>query len=263
MKRMLKSLLEYFGGKAWLDWPLAIAVMLYSFLNPWRTKILLLKKGDVWLVIRRGLKFYIPHPLIAQAIVRTTSPPFGTAQPTLNANYGDIVFDVGAGLGRTTTSYSMEVGPKGLVVGIEINPKTYKCLKRNLAMHCSKGNVKVFPKGAFNFTGALPIGTLRMHGGSSLLLKKKKMFLPVDTLDSIAGHLGLSKVDCIAMNIEGSEIEALEGATNILKTCKKVMVSADHKRFGHVTAPEVVAILVKAGFEIKIDSKYVVMGWRE
>ena len=59
-----------------------------------------------------------------------------------------------------------------------------------------------------------------------------------DTLDNMVLELGIEKVDFLKMDIEGAEVETLEGAKRILKTAHKVVVETHHRN-GKPTWPEV------------------------
>lgn len=45
---------------------------------------------------------------------------------------GDVVLDIGAGIGDEAVVFSRMIGPRGRVFAVEANPRTYDCLKKTI-----------------------------------------------------------------------------------------------------------------------------------
>lgn len=128
---------------------------------------------------------------------------------------GDVFLDVGAYIGWFTIQAAKAVGPSGKVVALE--PDTYNRgqLEENLALN-GLSSCTVVPVAAW-FEAAeigwraddVPVWSKvdrASHGGSVRAV----------TIDSLVDDLGLAKVDWIKMDIEGAEVEALQGAQKTL-----------------------------------------------
>ncbi len=99
---------------------------------------------------------------------------------------------------------------------IEPLPSSLECLRRNLEPEIRSGKVIVYPKGAWNKDDVLEMDA----NEESFVFKASKdeiVKLPLTTIDAIAKELALPKVDFIKMDIEGSEREALAGASETIR----------------------------------------------
>jgi len=178
------------------------------------------------------------------------------------------VVDVGAAVGYCTIKAGLAVGHDGKVLAIEPHPQMLHALKMNIQLYKLK-NVEVIPKAVGNQTGITKLyETKHPHGShtypprpitsldrewifkklknlKSLSLKRLvKRLSPVtsanerskevivDTLDNIVENSGLTKVDMIKMDIQGSEFLALQGAKNILTNQKPLLLVEVHNRWG-------------------------------
>lgn len=169
---------------------------------------------------------------------------------------GDIVIDAGAYVGAFSIRASELVGNKGRVIAIEPEPKNLSYLKRNLA---NLDNATVAERAISNHDGT---GALYISGASPchtlLYQHKDSVEVKVDTLDEIVKLLGLPRVDFIKMDIEGMELQALEGAREILKGNVKLAIAAYHTLpSGEPELPAVVRLLESLGYKTNIASNYV------
>ncbi len=156
---------------------------------------------------------------------------------------GDIVIDVGASKGLFTNSV---VDRAELIVAIEPEPKNIDYL---VEITRDLPNVIIVPLGLWNYKTELPL-YLHTPGQHSLLNRgKSAMNIQVNTLDNIVSELNLQRVDFIKMDIEGAELEALEGAEETLKKARKVVIAAYHVRNGEPTYNKVIDFLQKRGFK--------------
>ncbi len=171
---------------------------------------------------------------------------------------GDIVIDVGAYVGMFTVKASLQVGKKGRVIAIEPASSNIRYLVGNTK---SLGNVTVVPlaasssrgKGSLTISRATPCHTLIPHSGSLTETVTK------DTLDNIVSDLQIGKVDFIKIDAEGSELEILKGASNILKNSKLRLAVASYHNLptGEYALPQVCQLLASARFKIKVVKGYV------
>jgi FkbM family methyltransferase len=145
---------------------------------------------------------------------------------------GDVVLDCGANIG-VYTRHALERGAR-LVVAIEPAPESLDCLRRNVASLVASGRVVVYPKGVWNKDDELQLSVSSgwASTGSSVVLDRqgKGPKVPLTTIDKLASELGLPSVDFIKMDIEGAEMQALEGATETVRRFRpRMAISVEHR----------------------------------
>jgi len=129
---------------------------------------------------------------------------------------GDIVIDVGSHVGIFTIKAAKAVGPKGLVVSIEPEPKNLSLLLKNIKLH-HLNNVIVVRKAAWFKKGNIKLYLASSPGSHSILTPTGRwIHVDCDTLDQICLEIGLKKVDFIKIDVEGAELEVLKGAERLL-----------------------------------------------
>lgn len=118
---------------------------------------------------------------------------------------GDLVIDAGAFIGDHTRAYLDRVGPTGQVFAFEINPEAVECLRHNCP-EAAIVNVGLSDRDSFiEYAPSLNAGAghvLEKHGETRLIPLDKFQF---------------PKCDFIKLDIEGCEIEALNGASDLLR----------------------------------------------
>jgi FkbM family methyltransferase len=167
---------------------------------------------------------------------------------------GDVSVDVGANVGEVSIILSQRAGPAGHVYGFEPNPRIYRYWRSNLSLN-GCGNVT-----ATNAAVGASTGVVRMSDGRyddmNRVVESGAIEVPCTTLDSTlpAKAIALLKVD-----VEGSELRVLEGASQTLRRteCVNCELSEEHyRRYGYGMA-DVIVFLRAAGFRT-----YVMVGAR-
>jgi FkbM family methyltransferase len=141
---------------------------------------------------------------------------------------GDLAFDVGAHLGYMTICMARLVNATGKVVAFEPDPDVIRILNSNLARnnHTITAAVTTQPTaigattGQATFTPGSDNSTGRLtEGGSDLLVS-------AITLDEATTRFGTPQL--IKMDIEGGELDALKGASELLKIGQTTFVIELH-----------------------------------
>lgn len=132
---------------------------------------------------------------------------------------GSVVLDCGANVGFITR-LAIDKGA-GLVVCFEPSPETVVCLKKNFADEIASGRVRVIEKGLWSEEDTLFLKTDRVENPASHSLDQsgegEGVYVPVTTIDRVVADLNLSRVDFIKMDIEGAEVNALQGACDTIR----------------------------------------------
>jgi len=168
---------------------------------------------------------------------------------------GDVILDVGAGLGEDTWVFSKAVGPKGKVVSVEAHPTTFQFLKDFVRYNHLHNVVPCF----FAASGAggsviisdNPPEDWQLNSISSVDFSSSQQGhrVPAQRIDDLAFISQIPRLAFMKMNIEGAELLALEGAEKTLAKTQHVCVCC-HDFLGPAsqTKQRVVQNLSRAGF---------------
>lgn len=158
---------------------------------------------------------------------------------------GDVVVDCGCCEGFFVHQALAHKASK--IICIEPNPALITCLEKTFANEISTGTVVIKSaalgafrgRAAFGFDAAYPaFGQLGEVANSEMA--------KVETLAAVCEELGLTRVDFVKMDIEGAELQAIEGAMPVLKKHHpKLAVTTYHRSFDFVCLK---AILGAAGY---------------
>ena len=135
---------------------------------------------------------------------------------------GDIFVDVGANIGLMSIFASRIVGEEGRVYAFEPNPETTRILRENIELnHCS--NIKVSEYAIGKSPGKARIyDSWESNRGSATLVQPERMTesheVQVTTLSEyfLSGGDNPGEIRVVKLDIEGFELEALQGAGEIL-----------------------------------------------
>ncbi len=167
---------------------------------------------------------------------------------------GDIVLDLGAYCGVSTWAFSRAVGNRGRVYAYEPDRENFQALSRNVERHSLK-NVIPVNRGVWSAGTRLSFqGEGNMGSGVVTLVGRRSNVYEVEvvSLDDIGREHGLSRVDFVKMDIEGSEVEVLRSAGGFISRYRPRMVIEAHLLDGELTTELVCKILAVHGYHCEI-----------
>ena len=123
---------------------------------------------------------------------------------------GDIVVDVGAGIGSEINLFSRLVGPAGHVYAIEPHPTTFQWLTRRCEAS-GLTNVTTVQAAIADRSGRVIVSDKAHSEENRLVDSDSGHPVPAMTLDSFVQEHGIDRVDLLKMNIEGAERLAVRG----------------------------------------------------
>jgi FkbM family methyltransferase len=162
------------------------------------------------------------------------------------ASRARITLDVGAHIGLLTL-LAAHANPKGRVYAFEPMPATYRRLRRNVALN-GLTNVECVASAAGEFEGTADLfynTGVPLPGESSLRRECTESFktfcpigeirhlrVPVMALDGFVRQQGLSNVDLVKLDTEGTEPEVLRGMQETLRRDHPILICEVLKGFG-------------------------------
>jgi FkbM family methyltransferase len=127
---------------------------------------------------------------------------------------GDVIIDVGAGIGTETFVFSRAIGPQGRVLAIEAHPTTFRILRAQVRAN-RLDNVLLCPLAVTDVDRAVFIEDRQRHERNTISSEwapgLRRQAVPGLPLDDICRRFGVDRVDFLKMNIEGAEMVALPG----------------------------------------------------
>jgi FkbM family methyltransferase len=137
---------------------------------------------------------------------------------------GDVVLDVGAGVGSEAYYFSRAVGANGRVIAIEAHPDTCLCL-RKFCEYNQLRNVTVMNTAVSDRRSEVLISGDEKHVSNTILNATSGTRVKATSLDELVDDLALARIDFIKMNIEGAEKLAIRGMDRTLKKTGTVCIS--------------------------------------
>jgi len=147
---------------------------------------------------------------------------------------GDIVVDVGAGLGEEAIVLAEWVGREGRVYAIEATPRIAGALSFAKAAN-NLQNVSIFNLAICNRSESVEISDSVGYVGNTIqtVIESKTNLFKVRglTLDDFLKEQGINHVDLLKVNIEGAEQFMIMGMDNAVSKIKNVAISCHDFRY--------------------------------
>jgi FkbM family methyltransferase len=180
---------------------------LRSVVDAWRSETVRL--ADMTFVVpgtrRERLSMIVGNLRIHRLLDRSVHP-------------GATVIDVGANIGYNTIRAALRAGPRGRVVAIEPTPDTLLVLRHNIAAS-GLANVDIAPVAAGRIAGTRDFFLRGARSAVNSLFPNSRyasvtsvLPVPVMRLDDLVD----GAVDVVKIDVEGAELDVLEGMPRIL-----------------------------------------------
>ncbi|MHA1491431.1 MAG: FkbM family methyltransferase [Promethearchaeota archaeon] len=174
---------------------------------------------------------------------------------------GMTILDIGTNKGYFTLLSAKKMKDEGEILSFEPHPENYYWIKKSISANGYK-SIKLFQIALFNKNGEMRLFEGSKSGHHSLVRNKDlgSITIPTKKLDDILADQKISRVDLIKIDVEGAEIQVLEGANNLLTQQSPKLLIDIHE----IDRKKIFRILEKFGFKIfdysnnglvKIDEK--------
>jgi len=171
---------------------------------------------------------------------------------------GDCVVDGGAYIGAFSIYIAKLLKDNIRVIAFEPDKFNFDKLLKNIELN-NINNIIAINKGIWNKNEVLKFDN-RKNKGSIMVkcandeVKGEIMNYEFVKLDDELKKLNINKVDFIKMDVEGAEIEAIEGCKNILKTNNvNLAIASYHIRNNEETYKKLESMLNNLGYKTKTE----------
>lgn len=167
---------------------------------------------------------------------------------------GMTVIDVGAHHGYYSLYFAKCVGPTGRVFSFEPVPENFALLRKNIQLN-DVSWIETFPDAVFSCTKDISFAAPdeSANSGEGSLgegSRGRQILVHAVTLDSFCASADrLPHV--IKMDVEGAELDVLQGAEDLLKQCSPTLLIELHHFDGNVAAHPVPGLLEGQGYEVR------------
>lgn len=174
------------------------------------------------------------EPLLQEALVQLLGP-------------GDVFYDLGANVGFFTLLAARLVGPEGVVVAFEPDPRNAAALRSNIALN-RLANVAVVQKGVSDTSGVrtLVIAESTASHIADATTAEETTAIDVVSLDDFVSEGAHRPPTAIKLDIEGEEAHALRGAERLIATHRPAIICELHG-----TETEVRQLLTAADYRLR------------
>lgn len=150
-----------------------------------------------------------------------------------NVKAGATVLDLGAHMGLFSVVMSQTVGRDGRVFSFEPTPSTRDVLKEVVKLNGCDHNVEVRSEAVSRQKGKLffyDTGDEVSNANSLVQTERSLNKIEIDTisLDEFVAERNLKKIDCLKIDVEGAELDLLEGAKNVFTKMRPAALLSLH-----------------------------------
>ncbi len=175
--------------------------------------------------------FFVPFAVHIQFVMQPYRCVSGST--LIEAQEGDVVLDCGGCYGDTALYFAHKVGPQGKVLSFEFVPANLDIWRQNVALNPRLEPVIRLVEAAVSDRSGDELFLEGSGPGTRVVQEPTNSGAPTvrtAAIDEVVAREGLSRVDFIKMDIEGSELSALRGAEQALRRFRpKLAISVYHQ----------------------------------
>lgn len=153
---------------------------------------------------------------------------------------GDVIIDAGGCWGDTALYFANKTGAQGKVYCFEFVQDNLEIIQQNLSLNQHLADrIEVVPKALWDESGET-VSYCASGPATSLVFKQQgALQVPTLSIDDFVKEEGIKRVDFIKMDIEGSELKALQGAEETIRTFRpKLAISLYHRDDDFIVIPD-------------------------
>lgn len=175
-----------------------------------------------WVVQTEGLKFAVTDLDSLSAASMGYESQFSSY---FHLEKGQVFVDIGANIGRYTLLAAREVGNTGAVLAVEAHPRNYGLLTRNVELN-KLTNVISLNAAAWKVNGELTLHTAGVSVSHSIKVNHRlgEIRVRAKKMDDAILEARLPRVDLVKIDVEGAEIEVLEGMQQTLEKYRPKLI---------------------------------------
>jgi FkbM family methyltransferase len=158
----------------------------------------------------------------------------------IKAHPGDCIIDAGGCWGDTALYFAHAVGGEGKVYTFEFVPDNLEVFQRNRSLNPQLAErIQIIPLALWNKSGESIDYSADGPGTTLTIRQGPTRSVSTVTIDDFVKQESLSRVDFIKMDIEGSELKALQGAEKTLRTFRpRLAIAVYHQLDDLITIPD-------------------------
>ena len=202
----------------------------------------------------------IPHDkgISEELLLFGTHEPLSTKALQKELKEEMICLDIGANIGYYATMESHSVGKSGWVIAIEPSPINFSFLKRNMDLQ-KTSNYEVHNFAIGNVESEINFLISKKSNLSRVVQEGEKIpegceliRIPLKSIDKLVEEKKLEKLDLLRMDVEGYEMQILEGSKNTIRKFKPMIQIEIHTEIlGPKNLKKVLSDLKNFEYEIK------------
>ena len=198
------------------------------------------------------------NPLVCQITIDTPMVEFFN-QFIKN---GDLAIDIGANIGDTTVPMGLCTGTDGITIGFDPNPFVFKVFQTNAGLNKDKYRIEpqpfaistqdeefFFVSSEASFANGAISSTIDSEHGKFVQPGKVKGVNLKSFLEKNYGDW-VSKLSFIKIDTEGYDKEIIKSITDLIQTCKPVLVAESFGKASNEAKMELFEVIHKNGYDI-------------
>jgi FkbM family methyltransferase len=141
----------------------------------------------------------------------------------------DVFYDIGANIGFVSLVAARAVGPRGRVYAFEPVPRNSAAIERSAALN-GFAWIDVYSVAAGARSGRDALRLARHIGGAALACAEPppdcrgELAVDVVAIDDAIGGWGLRPPSLVKIDVEGAELDVLQGMTRTLRTARPMVI---------------------------------------